>query len=296
MQPLAINLGALPALLLLASLATSDPARAHWTFDTEAGVAYDNNLGNAQSGIDMLSDHALYAALAASQTRYLEDGGAFSWGGRLAGERWNRYRGLDNLALGGTLAYRRKLDLGPYAPWWRAAWSSSALGYRDDARSGWLHQADLGVGKRFDEHWNLALNLRLEKRDAKTQPQEAPGISGDVYSQMSRAMGLSAEYAASRDVVLNLGGLARRGDVVSTSHRYREVFLVSKAIADDSALGEDRYAYRLNATTYLLNAGVALVLSPDSHLSFNLQRALTHGDGNNNYAKKIASLAWTGNF
>ena len=296
MQPLAMKVGVLPVLLLLASLATSELARAHWTFDAEAGVAYDNNLGNALPGIDMLSDQALNAALAATQTRYFDDGGSFSWGGRLAAERWARYHGLDNLALGGTLAYRKKLELGPYAPWWRASWTSNALAYRDDARSGWLHQAQFGAGKRFSERWNLALNLRLEKRDAEAQPREVPGISGDAYSQMSRAIGLSAEYAASRDLVLNLGGLVRRGDVVSTSHRYREVFLVSKAIAEDSSLGEDRYAYRLNATTYLFSAGVALVLSPDSHLSLSLQRALTHGDGNNNYAKNLASLAWTGSF
>ena len=284
------------SVLLLAALAATDGARAHWSFDGQVGLGYDDNLGNARSGSDMLGDHALSGALTATQTHYLESGDSFSWGGRLAAERWSHYRGLDNMALGGTLSYRRKLALGPYAPWWRLAWSTAALSYRQDQRNAWLHQADFTAGKRFSERCNAALSLHLEKRDADSQPREAPGISGDAYSQLARAIGLSAEYAINGQWQLSLGGLVRRGDVLSTSTRYREVFLAAKAIADDPALGENRYAYRLNGTSYLVNAGLAWTLSADTHLAVGLQRALTHGEGHNNYAKNAFSLSWMGSF
>lgn len=296
MRALGLGVGAWPTLMLLASLATADAARAHWTIDAEAGIAYDNNVGNAGPRDDRLGERLTTAALAATQTRYLDEGAGLSWGGRLAAESHARYSGLDNLALGGSLAYRKKLDLGPYAPWWRASWTSSALAYGDHARNGWLHQAELAAGKRFDPRWNLAANLCLERRSARSQASELPGMSGDVYSQLSRSLGLNAEYAASRGLVLSLGGQLRHGDVVSTSHRYRQIFLVTKAIADDDALGPERYAYRLGGTSYLLNASLALALSPAMHLTLGLQRALTHGDGNNNYGRNLLSVAWNGNF
>ena len=271
------------------------PAEAHWSFDAELGLSHDDNLGNARS-VDAQSDRAVVATIAATRTLYLDDGDSLAWGGRLGAENYARFAGLNNAALGVNAAYRKKLGIGALAPWWRASWTSSALSYGEDARNGWLHQADIAAGQRLDERVNVGLAFRLEQRRAVTQDSEVPGLSGDAFSQASRSLSLSADYAASRDWMLTLGGNLRRGDIVSTSHRYRQVFLYSKAIADDTALGADMYAYRLTGSTLAINAGVAVALSSDAQLNCNVQRWLTHADGGNNYARNVLAMSWITNF
>ncbi|TRZ68485.1 MAG: hypothetical protein D4S02_03725 [Rhodocyclaceae bacterium] len=289
------------ALLLLQTcclaimLISAGPAGAHWSFDTELGVNYDNNLGNARAE-DSVGDRALIASVAATQSEYLEHGDSISWGGRVTGENYANFDGLNNLALAASLSYRSKLGLGPLAPWWRASWSSAALGFHDHARNGWLHQAELGAGKRLSERYNLGLTLRLEQRTATSPQQQAPGLSLDAFSQLSKSIGANAEYAADRDMVLSLGAQLRHGDIVSTSHRYRQVFLYSKAIVEDYALGTDVYAYRLTGNTLIMNVATAFFLSPDSCLNIAVQRMLTHADGSNNYAKNKVAVSWVGNF
>ncbi|TRZ91293.1 MAG: hypothetical protein D4R84_14465 [Rhodocyclaceae bacterium] len=280
-------------LTIIAIAAT--PADAHWSFDTELGVSYDNNLGNARSE-DSVGDRALIASVAATQSEYLEHGDSISWGGRIAGERYADFDGLDNLALAAMISYRKKLGLGPFAPWWRASWSSSALAYRDDARNGWLHQAEVGAGKRLSERYNLGLTFRVEQRKAANLQEQGSGLSVDAFSQLSKSLGVNAEYAPDRDMVLSLGAQLRHGDIVSTSHRYRQVFLYSKAIVEDPALGSNVFAYRLTGNTLILNVAMAIFLSPDSCVNIGVQRALTHADGSNNYAKNKLAVSWVGNF
>ena len=168
--------------------------------------------------------------------------------------------------------------------------------YGENARNGWQHQADIGVGKRISERYNLGVSFRLEKRTASSQQEVAAGISGDAFSQMAQSINLRAEYAAYDNTVLSLDGQLRHGDVVATSHRYRQVFLVSKAIARDIALGADMYAYRLSGNSLALNIGLTQMLSRDAQAKFSLQRMLTHGEGGNNYARNIVALSWLGSF
>ncbi|MBI3524730.1 MAG: hypothetical protein HY066_09405 [Betaproteobacteria bacterium] len=276
-------------------LSAAYPAKADWSYGAALGIQYDSNLGNARAS-DSVSDHALTASVAATQSDYLEDDSSISWGGRLAVEDYARYTGLGNLALGANIAYRKKLGLGPRAPWWRASWSSSAFNYREHARNGWLHQADIGAGKRFSARINIGATFRIEQRTAANQGQQASGLSGDAFSQSSKSMLVNAEYALARNAVLSLGGELRHGDIVSTSHRYRQAYLFSKAVAEDKALGEDVYAYRLSGNTFDLNAGVAWFLSPDSQVNVGLHRAITHADGNNNYTRNRVTVNWVGNF
>ena len=285
----------LQACCLAIAVLAVHPAHAQWTLDTELDVVHDNNLGNARSD-DSVGDRALLASFSAIQSTYLDGGGSFSWGGRLTGENHSSFSGLNNLALAATLAYRQKMALGPYAPWWRTMWSSAALSYRDRDRNGWLHVADASVGKRFGERWNLGMNLCVEQRTAADRGALVPGFSGDAYSQFSKNFGMNAEYTIDRERVLVLGAQLRNGDVVASSHRYRQLFLASKAIAVDNALGADVFAYRLTGNTLTLNAAMSVLLSEEAHINLSLQRMITRASGDNNYAKNRVSISWLGNF
>ena len=283
-------------LLLAVCLAAAQPAAAQWSVETEAGLREDSNLGNARLAADVVSDHALQAAVSATQTVLLDNDDLVNWGGRLAGESYARFAGLNNFSLGASASYRHKLGLGAYAPWLRAAWSSTRLSYVDQIRDGWLHEVDFTAGKRLAERWNAWANFRLERRTAAAQEEEVPGISGDAFSQRSRALAVAAEYAPDDATLLTFGGLLRRGDVVSTSRPDYGVFAVSTAIAEDPTFGDERYAYRLTGTSYGLALGLAVSLGPRSRLDIGLQRQVTHAEGGNDYAKTIRSVAWIGNF
>ncbi len=284
----------IPVGLLL--LGAASQAHAQWAWGFTANAARDDNVGNAPAGIDKLSDSLFTLEGTATESSYDDAGGVLTWGGRLAGESHARYSGLNNVALGGTLAYRKKLALGAYAPWWRIAWSSSALRYQYDVRDGWQHQAEFGFGKRVSERLSLDLALRYEKRTARDEGALAPGFSGDAYSAVGRTLCLNAEYAAAADVSLNLGASVRHGDVISTTHQYFQVFQASSAIADDDALGPDRFAYKLPGTTRGLSLGANWALSHTAHIGLAFQRTMTVGQGGNNYARNIASLFWVGDF
>ena len=287
--------GLLSAICLAAATA-ANPARAEWSLDAQAGLWHDSNPGNARAASDVGSDNVATATLAATYADYLDSGDRWSGGGAVATETYGRYTGLSRVSLGGFAALEHKIGLGPYAPWLRAGWSSSRLNYANAVRNGWLHQADFGAGKRFDERWSASLNYKREWRTATTQPEAEPGISGDAFSGNSHSLTLQAEYAAGAGVMLSASGFARRGDVVSISVDDDHVLDASKAAADDNVFGATRYAYRLLGTTFGLGAGLGVALGPRTYLNLGLQRQVTHGAGSNNYAKSIGSVTWIGSF
>lgn len=287
--------GLVPA-LGIAAWALANQAAAQWSLEAQAGLRQDSNLGNARFADDTFSDQALVTAVAASEAVFFGRDDSLSWGGRAATETYVRYAGLNNLSLGAFAAFRHKLALGAYAPWLGAAWSSSRLSYVNKVRDGWLHQADFAAGRRFTERWSASATLRLERRTAATQPQAEPGVPGDAFSGHAHALTLGAEYAASANALLSLSGFARRGDVVSVSGDDDRVLAVAKAAAHDGVFGASRYVYRLNGTTHGLGIGLGIALGPRSRLDIGLQHQVTHADGDNTYAKRIAALAWVGSF
>jgi hypothetical protein len=273
----------------------ASPALGQWSLGLRAGLMNDTNLTNARA-VGIVGDHAVVATAIATQTTYFESGGSLSWGGRTATETYERYSGLNNLSLGAFAALRHKVGLGAYAPWLHAGWSSSRLGYSDKVRNGWLHQADLGAGKRLSERLSVSANYLFDLRTAATQPEAEPGVSSDAFSGRSQTFMLGAEYAADSGVLLSVSGFVRRGDIVSISKDDDRVLATAKAAAFDVVFGADRYAYRSVATSGGVKVGMDFALGPNSHIEIGVQRQLTYAAGGNNYAKTIETLAWVGNF
>lgn len=274
----------------------SPAALAEWAGNSEVEIRHDSNINNAQSGNDIAGDSVLGAGISATNFFPLEAGGSLSLSGELKGEAFNSYTGLNNLSLGAALALRKKLALGPYAPWVGLSLSSAHLNYDNNIRNGWRHQVAIRGGKRVFERWNIHAGYLVERRTANALPQDIPGVSSDVFSQVSRAATLSAEYAWSDSLLLAFGSLLRHGDVVASTRRGRKIYSASKAMADDPVFGPDFYAYRMTGTTYGLNADMNIAVTSHSLLYASLVRQLTHAEGDNNYAKTVAMLSWRYNF
>lgn len=277
-------------------LCASPAVLAEWTGNTEVGIRHDSNINNAQLGNDIAGDSVLGAGVSATDFFPFEAGNSLSLSGELKGEAFNIYTGLNNLSLGAALALRKKWALGPYALWTGLSLSSARLDYANNIRNGWRHQAAIRGGKRILERWDVRAEYMVERRTADALPPTRPGISGDVFSQTSRAMTLNAEYTWSDSLFLTFGSLLRHGDVVATTRRSLKIFSASKAIAADPVFGPNFYAYRMAGTSYGLNVDMNIAVASHSLLHASLARQLTHAEGDNNYAKNVAMLSWHYNF
>lgn len=270
--------------------------------NTDVGIRHDGNINNAQSSSDIAGVAALSADVSATGFFPLENGNSVSITGEAKGEAYNHYTGLNNVSLGAALGFRKKWALGPYAPWTGLSLSSAHLNYANNIRNGWRHQAAIRGGKRIFERWDVRAEYMVERRTANTLPPDQPGISGDVFSQTSRALTLNAAYIWSDSMFFTFGSLLRHGDVVASTRESTNIYVpnpivyASKAIAMDPVFGPNFYAYRLNGTTRGLNIDMNFAVASSSLLRVSVSRQVTHTEGDNNYSKSVQMVSWNYNF
>lgn len=282
--------------LVIPLLCISPIASAEWDGNTDVGIRHDSNINNAQLANDIAGVSALSADVSATGFFPLENGNSLSITGESRGEAFNHYTGLNNISLGAALAFRKKWALGAYAPWTGLSLSSTHLNFANNIRNGWRNQIAIRGGKRIFERWDVRAEYMVERRTANTLPPDQPGISGDVFSQTSRAMTLNAEYTWSDSLFLTFGSLLRRGDVVASTRETTKIISSSQAIAMDPVFGPNFYAYRMNGTTYGLNVDMNFAVTSSSMLRASISRQLTHTEGDNNYAKSVQMISWNYNF
>lgn len=283
-------------LCAISLLCVSPAVLAEWVGNTGVEIRHDSNINNAQLANDIASVSSLNADFSATDFFSLENGNSLSITGESRGEAFNRYTGLNNVSLGAALAFRKKWELGAYAPWAGLSLSSTYLNFANSIRNGWRNQIAIRGGKRILERWNVLAEYMVERRTADALPPDEPGISGDVFSQTSRTMTLNAEYTWSDNLFLTFGSLLRRGDVVASTRETTKILSSSQAIAMDPVFGPDFYAYRMTGTTYGLNVDMNIAVAPHSLLRASVARQVTHAEGDNDYAKNVATLSWTYNF
>jgi hypothetical protein len=284
------SIGALAAVVGLGAV----PYAAHgdWSLGAEAALRHDGNVGNAQYPSDIVADSTIRARLALFQLFPLGENYSVTVGGDLGGEAYHRFTGLNNAALEGVVALKKKWGLGAFAPWTRAGVSVGRVDYDDGYRNAWIYRAALAAGRRIDERWNLWADYAYERRAARAQMEEVPGLSGDAYSEDSHNAAINVEYSLRASTSVGLALLGRRGDVVSTTAPSPGIYYASRALAEDPAFGPEQYAYRLLGTTYGVRVGIHF--SPTSHslLGVVFTRWETHGEGGNDYGKLVPEITW----
>jgi hypothetical protein len=271
---------------------------AEWIGNTDVNIQHDSNINNAELESDVNDATSLSADVSATDFFVLENDTIFNMTGKLQGESFDHYSGLNNIALGASLSLRKKWALGAYAPWVGASLSVTHLNYANNIRNGWRHQLALRSGKRVTERWNVQAELMAEQRDANPLTPDQPNLSGDVFSQTSQAMTLNAEYILSDSAFLSLGWVLRHGGIAATATESPKILAAANAAAQDPVLsfGPHVYAYRLNGTTHGLNADITFNLNTHSTLRVTMARLLTYANGGINYAKNVRMISWNHNF
>lgn len=287
---------ALPALLVFC--AAVHTARSDWVVATAAVLSHDDNVGDARSYGDLVSDFSTSGTVSAFQLIPIGESYSLTTGGDLSGQLYDALTGLRNASIDGSLSLKKKWGLGAFAPWARAGISVGRTDYEDGYRNATIYRASLELGKRVDERWNFGVKYAFERRAATPGMWQIYGLSGDAFSQTGRNFSANAQYSLSGRVSLSLGSLLRHGDVVSTTlgtgHGYRLTDL--KAAAPDPAFGPGAYAYRLEGTTYGVRLGADYSLTDHSLIGWGFQRLETHARGGNNYTNSVPQLTWNHQF
>jgi hypothetical protein len=266
-------------------------ARGDWTLGAEASLRHDNNVGNAESP-NIVADSAIGARLSIFQLFPVGESYSVTVGADLGGEAYYKLTGLNNASIDAVFALKKKWGLGAFVPWARVGVSVGRLSYDASYRNAWNYRATLASGRRIDERWNLWAEYAFERRAAKTQEDEVPGLSGDAYSQHSHNIGANLEYALSERAFLALGLLARHGDVVSTTGPGPQILFASQALAEDPAFGPGFYAYRLTGTSYGFRMGINYAPTQHSLLGCGFERLETHAYEDNSYTKSVPEITW----
>jgi hypothetical protein len=262
-------------------------AAAAWIADLETGVVYEDNLSFAAMGRDIKGDVALTTAASAGAAAYLTDRNVVSLTGDVFGDLHAEYGGLDHLALGVTTAFRSKLGLGAGAPWVRVAASGGRLQYREDVRDGWYYRIAAGVGKRFGDRWEVRVDYAFDGRTADHERRVSARLPADVFDQRAHTVSVRADVQVVPVLSLFGGYAVRLGDVASTTQRNAEVFAASTAVVADPAFGSNTFAYKIDATTHVLGAGVSVALGARWSVNVGYEHQIGLGDGGIDYHNNV---------
>src|SRR5450631_23324 len=203
----------LPAFLVLC--AASHTARSDWTVATATALSHDDNVGNAQSNTNKVSDYSASATVSMLQLIPIGEGYSLAAGGDLSGQVYDTLSGLRNASIDGLLSLKKKWGLGAFATWTRAGISVGRTDYQQGYRDATIYRASLELGKRIDERWNLWAKYAFERSAATPSGVEIYGLSSDAFSQEGRSFTANARYSLSERFSISLGSLLRHGDVLS---------------------------------------------------------------------------------
>lgn len=284
------------ALLLVAALCCPATGAAEGFVDAEAGVLYNSNLGNAQFSPDVKSDNAFTAAASAGTVSYFGDDISVTIAADARSELYDRFSGMNNIALGASLSARRKMGLGPTAPWISVTGSAARLQYQNDVRDGWLYRLGAAAGKRLGERWNVRADFTIERRTADQSVPSGEDLPGSVFDLGNRELALKADYALSGKMLLTGAYTRRVGEVVSTTSLETGIDEFSSAETRDTVFGPSAIAYRLRAASNIFSLGLSWTIGPHAWLNVNGQRQLTYAAGDNNYNKSVVTAAYAYSF
>jgi len=284
----ASGMRALAALLVpVCLLGHTHRAGAAWIADVEVGLVHEDNVSLGEMERDIKSDTALSTSFSAGASTLLGERNTLSVTGDFIGNVYDRFSGLDNLSLGVTAAFRRKLGLGAAAPWVRVSGAGARQEYRNDVRDGWRYRLGTGVGKRFGERWDLRAEYAFERRMADHERAVTPRLPGDVFDQESHTLSFRGDFLYSEAISLSVGYALRRGDVASTTQRNPAIFAASSAVTADSTFGSDTFAYKIDATTHVLSFGLSLALGQRSSFNLGYEHQIGQGNGGVDYRNNV---------
>jgi hypothetical protein len=279
-------------LALVIAAASGSAHAVETSFDAGAEAAYDTNVTRAQFRDDIRADGYAAAHGGATLRWPLGDHDAASLGATVRGTGYLRFPRLSSVGLDATLAYQRKLGVGMTAPWLSASARLSYENYVEDTRDSDRLEVRVETGRRITEALDVSAGYVYDRRFAKHDDVIVPGMSGAVWDIVGNGAFARAGYALGERWLLDAGYAYRRGDVVSTSHRNRAVFLASEAIGVSTAFGPGFFDYRIRGTTHAANATLSYALGDRASLNLAYVYAVTRAVEGLQYESHQVAASW----
>jgi len=290
----------LPAALLLGTpLGALGQSTMSWQgfADADAAIRFDSNLGNGQAAQDIHSDLGATAGLSGGELLVVDDATTLSVRVGGAAAVFDRYSGMDNLALNGTTALKHKFGLGARAPWVALSMSASRLVFRNAVRTGWLYQPAVSAGLRPGERWEARVDYRIDYRSADHERPSDPDRPADVFHQRNANWIFGVHYALTEHATVSAGYTRRTGDAaVSTSAENPAIDRISSAETADTVFGVNTVAYKLHANSNVFFVGFSQDLGSRSLIGLEGERQMIYAAEGVSYYKSVITAFWTYSF
>jgi hypothetical protein len=271
--------------ILAAGMVLSLTARAAEFRSVTVDVFSDDNVTRAAPAGDKVSATGVSGSYASGQSRQVSDSARVVTNYDLGANLYPSVSGLNSLLGGGAIKYHNKMGLGPTAPWWSAAGRGGyELFVSDSDRSNLFASADLRLGKRFGEAFNLTGNLAYDMEKA----------SGEAYSISGTSYGLMLDYSFGQQWLVYYNYSQRTGDITTVASVAPGGSYVKKSQTDRTFGG---WAYLIDVKSTIQRYGINYAIDDASSIDFSFEDYSAQGstDPTYWYYKKVYKLAYVRN-
>jgi hypothetical protein len=278
-------------------------AHAEWIGNVNAQYEFNSNLSNAQPSADINSDSAFRLNLSGGKYFQLTDATGLSVTADLGGINQIRFNGLNNVSYGLSTSLRHKFGLGDSAPWISLSGSAGYHDFENDPRDSWRYNLAFAMGKRLTERFTLQLKYRYEEQIAdriynipgltlQTFEEDEPPIPiyGDAFNLSAHNVSLTGIFTLTDTLTAYLAYTRREGGITSTVSYDPEILEYGDAVAVDRAFGNNRYAYKVDASTNLVSVGLSWAMTGHTSVNLGYDWMETTGEYDLAYSNNLAHL------
>ncbi len=265
LQSLQQRLAAISALLMLSAMAAHS---ADTRFGVDAELAHDTNVNRAAYANEAQTDEILAVEGYAARSFKVSNRSGVVVRGGLRLREHREFDDLSNVAALGRVAYRFQPSPSFTGAWIELAGTAEALHYSDsELRDGYVLTGSVSVGKYLTDRIRIGAGLGLDEREGK---------EGGLYDLSTHRAWLTLDYRVTPGIIVYGSTTWIQGDHVFTANdpatrgqlsSYADVTTTDPAFADAFG-GAPVWAYRMEATTMLFEAGVNIPIRSNQALDF----------------------------
>ena len=230
----------------------------NWEF--EAAYSNNDNVGFASEPEDIKEDDIVTLGARGNYTWQLSEITAFTDSAFVQYNSYSTYSDINNLRIGGKGEFVFVPRRGFTAPWYAVSALLYHAEYDIENRTGATLELRGTMGKRFTDRISGRAILGYNNRDA-------PDAFATDYAELVGRL----DYLAGQLFTI-YGGLGyRTGEITSTATPSQTIIDAATAIEPDPAIGEGRFAYRLDADTVLGDIGLNWGFNRSAALDISVQ-------------------------
>jgi hypothetical protein len=250
--------------------------------DIGVGLRYDSNLSRAQTESDRKEDFINNFNARYGYQKVLSQNSLLNISADIAYERLGEYKALNNFQFGGTARYFYQPNIGYFNPWFEVSLNLKQIKFnKSKIRDSIILDSSMKLGKRFTNKINGSITYAYNERYSE----------GNVFDLANHSVSLEVDYDYSRNVTFFTGYKVEFGEVVSTAIPNAKIIAATESVAPDdvfsAGLGPGcmnrRCAYRLDATSHNLNAGMNMLLGESAEIELATQFHHSDASGGNRY-------------